>query len=151
MKKFDFVNRIVKQGNSLCVRVPNNIVKQGNLREGMEANVIISPPEDMYAYTEKSADTLLKIANKVKKLNRFDELKKRFFIMLNFAFLKETIDVDMEEAKSKQMKFIDKKKKEFGEKIIDEFIDFATILNGEAYVTEGDVTILKSKYRYYLD
>ena len=69
IKKFDFVNKIVKQGNSLCVRIPHSIVKRGNLKEGMEANVIISSPEEMYKYNEKNIQTLLKIINNfVKKV-----------------------------------------------------------------------------------
>ncbi|MBI2075668.1 MAG: hypothetical protein HYT72_00280 [Candidatus Aenigmarchaeota archaeon] len=150
-KKFDFVNKIVKQGNSLCVRIPNAVVKQGHLKEGMDANVMISPPEEMYKYSEKNIEILLKIANKVKKLDKHNELKKRFFIMLNFEFLKETTTPDRKETEKRQKEFIAEKRKGFGNKSIDEFIDFAMTLNKEAYTMEGDVAILKPKYQKYLE
>lgn len=149
-RKFDFVNKIVRQGNSLCVRIPNSIVKQGNLEEGMDAHLQISAPEIMYAYNEKNVALLLTIANNIKTLQKYDDLKKRFFIMLNFEFLKQTSVVSEEESEQKQIDFINHKKKEFGNKIIDEFIDFSIILNKEAYIMDGNVAILKEKYQKYL-
>ncbi len=151
VKKFDFVNKIVRQGNSLCVRIPSSIVKRGNLKEGMEANIIISPPADMYSYNEKNIQTLLIIANKVKKLDKYPEIKKRFFIMLNFEFLKETTSSDKEETEKKQVNFINHKKEEYGESLINEFVDFAMTFNKEAYTKEDDVAILKPKYERYLE
>ncbi len=150
MKKFDFVNKIVRQGNSLCIRIPSIVVRQGSLKEGMEANVIISPPEDLYKYNEKNISALIRIANKIKKLDGYDEFKKRFFIMMNFDFLKTTIKSDKEVTEKMQLGFIKKKKEEFGEKLISEFLNFSGILNREAFDTEGDTAILKQKYQKYL-
>ena len=151
MKKFDFVNKIVRQGNSLCVRIPSIVVKQGNLREGMEANIIITPPREMYKYNEKNAELLFKVSNSVKELDRYDKLKKRFFIMLNFDFLSKTVFPDENEAKKRQVDFINERKKEFGDKLIEEFIEFSTVLNEEAFETEGEVVVLKTKYQKFLD
>ena len=139
--KAEFVNKVVRQGNSLCVRIPNSICKELRLNEGKEVSIAIIPRESFYKYDEKTIQKLLDIAKKVKRLRKYKELKQRFFIILNFEFLKET-------TQKKQIKFIKEKSREFGPKIINEFIDWAMTFNKEAFITEKDGAIfLKSKYR----
>jgi antitoxin component of MazEF toxin-antitoxin module len=137
----EFVNNVVKQGNSLCVRIPSIISKELGLKEGKEISVTVIPRESFYKYDEKTIQKLLNIAKKIKKLRRYNELKQKFFIMLNFEFLKKTVS-------KKQINFIKEKKKEFGSKIIEEFIDWAMTFNKEAFITEKDgAMFLKSRYR----
>ena len=54
---------------------------------------------------------------------------------------------DDKERKKRRLRFIKQKKTEFGQKIIDEFIDFATTLNREAFIEENGVAILKPQFR----
>lgn len=149
MKKIEFVNKVVKQGNSLCVRIPNTIKKELDLSEGIEIIMSITKQDkELYKYNEKNIQYMLDMANKVKKLDKYKEMKKRFFIILNYKFLEETISDDSNEMKKRQIKFIKEKKKEFGSKLIEEFIKFSTIFNKEAFITEkGGMIVPKSKYR----
>lgn len=109
-RQVEFVNKVVKQGNSLCVRIPSTIKKELKLGEGKEIIVTIMPQECLYKYDDEMIQYLLNIAKKVKKLKRYNELKQRFFIILNFEFLKETTTKNQKEQKRKQIKFIKEKK-----------------------------------------
>ena len=146
--QIDFTNRLVKQGNSLCIRIPNSLIKEGNLKEGQEVALSLRIDKDIYKYDEETLQYLLNIANKVKKINGYDDLKKRLFIMLNFEFLRQTSNKDSEIQEKKQIKFIKEKRKEFGDKIIEEFLDFSKLFNKEAFITDKNgITILKQEYR----
>lgn len=134
----------------MCVRIPSHIIKEGNIIEGMEAHIRIQPPQQIYAYNEKHIQTVLNIANDISELQNIPETKKRLFIMLNFEFLKETTHQDRKENERRQHQFISEKSKEYGKKLIDEFITFSLTLNKKAYKTEDDVTILKPKFEHHL-
>jgi antitoxin component of MazEF toxin-antitoxin module len=144
----EFINSVVKQGNSLCVRIPCQVSKELNLKEGEEISVSLTCQKNEYKYNEEVIQKLLKISNKIRKLDKFSELKKRFFIMLNFEFLNKTYSKDLKEQKRKQIDFIKEKKKEFNSRIIEEFIEWGTIFNKEVFVKDKEGNeIIKSKYR----
>jgi len=146
--RIDFVNKIVRQGNSLCIRIPNSIIKEGEFREGQEIAMSIFLEKNIYKYDEKTIKNLLKIANKIKELNKYNELQKRFFLSLIFTFLQETQAKNTEEREKKQSKFIADQRKEFGNKFIHDFLSFSEIFNKKAFITESDgTTVLKSEYR----
>ena len=145
MKDIKFVNKLVKQGNSLCVRVPSSIVKDGRLNEGMEVLMSIVPKEVNYEYGTKLINNLLKTSNKVKKLNKYNEMEKRLFIVLNFEFLKFSRGKNLEK---RGREFYDVLTSLFDKKFADKFIDFETTFNEEAFISEEDgTTILKPEYR----
>lgn len=147
-KTVDFVNRVVRQGNSLCVRIPAMVAKELKLDEGKDVLVSLMPQEVVYKYDEEAAQYVLKVANKVKALDNYSQIQKRLFIMLNFQMLEETAARDEQEMKRKRLMFFKEKKKEFGSKFIDEFVDFEKTFNKEAFVTEKNgTTILKPQYR----
>ena len=132
-KEIHFVNKIVKQGNSLCVRIPLAIVKEGKLKEGMEVLMSMIPKEIDYTYNEDYVKHLIKIADKVKELDRYSEFSKRLYILLNFQYLEQ---------------FISTIKKEFGHKFLTDFLDFEEIFNKEAFETgEEGIPILKKEFR----
>jgi len=142
----EFVNKTVKQGNSLCVRVPSTIVQELKLKEGSEVVLTIKPMNYLKLESEKAVQQFLETANKIKKLDKYSDTKKKLFIILNYQFIK-TFSIKNENKKKKaQTKFMKEKKKEFGSKLIDEFLDFAQIFREEAFA-EGDELILKQKYR----
>ena len=150
MTSYNFVNNIIKQGNSMCVRIPSHIIKEGGLTEGMQAQIRIEPPEQLYTYNEKHIQTALNIANDIPSLKDIPELKKRVFIMMNFEFLKETTSSDQQEERERQATFLKKKRAEYGGKLIDEFLSFAQKLNQEAYVMEKGVAVLKKEFQHHL-
>ena len=144
----EFVNRVVRQGNSLCVRIPAVVAKELKLDEGKEVLVSLMPQEVFSKYDEEAARYVLKVANKVKALDRYSQLQKRLFIMLNFQMLKETPAKDENEMKKKQLAFFKEKKKEFGDKFVNQFLEFEKTFNKEAFITEKDgTTILKPQNR----
>ncbi len=147
-KTVDFVNMVVRQGNSLCVRIPAMVAKELKLDEGKDVLVSLMPQKVIYKYDEEAAQYVLKVANKVKALDNYSQIQKRLFIMLNFQMLEETAARDEQEMKRKQLMFFKEKKREFGSKFIDEFVDFEKTFNKEAFVTEKNgTTILKPQYR----
>ncbi|UCD21085.1 MAG: hypothetical protein JSW08_00870 [archaeon] len=146
--QIDFTNRLVKQGNSLCIRVPSSVVKEGNLKEGKEVVLSMRVDKDIYNYDEEAINYLLKIANKVPGLKKYDHFKKRFFIMLTFEFLRKTSDKNLKIQEKKQIEFIKEQKKEFGDSLIEKFLEFSKLFNKEAFINEKNgVTILKKEYR----
>lgn len=146
-RKSEFINKVVRQGNSLCIRIPNTVKKELNLEEGDDVLVSLVPQQFLYRYDEDTVRYLLKISNKISKLDKYSQTKKRFFIMLNFEFLKETASKNSKERKIKQNKFFKEKRKEFGSKLINEFVDWGMIFNKETMITEGDSLILKPEFR----
>ncbi len=147
-KTVDFVNRVVRQGNSLCVRIPAMVAKELKLDEGKDVLVSLMPQEVIYKYDEEAAQYVLKVANKVKAMDKYSQIQKRFFIILNFQMLEETAARAEQEMKRKQLTFFKEKKKEFGSKFINAFVAFEKIFNKEAFITEKDgTTILKPQYR----
>ena len=146
--KIDFVNKVVKQGNSLCVRIPSTIVKEGGVKEGTEVLMTIHvPTHTIYEYTEENAKYMYDLAFNVKKLAMYDETKKRMFIALLFAYLKETRHGNPAKLRERETRFIKKARHEFGSRFVGEFVRFCTDFNKEAFIMEGDVAILKKRYR----
>lgn len=147
MKPVGFVNNIVKQGNSLCVRIPNTIIKELDLKEGNEIVMLITAHKNLYKYNEKTIQQLLKLSKRVKKLNGYNETTKRIFITFLFQYLDETTSPDKKEENKRQIKFVKEKRRELGSKFINEFTRFAQIFNKEAFIMENNIPILKPEYR----
>lgn len=138
--KLGFINKAIKQGNSLCVRIPKIIRNQGKIEEGTEIYVEVTP-QNFYKFDEESASKLFKISKNIKRLNRYSDEKKRLFIYLNFKFIEKI-------SENGKIKFIESIKEDFGEKMLKEFLDFEEVLNKEAFIHEKDGSlILKKKYR----
>ena len=143
---FNYSGKIVKQGNSLCVRVPNIVKKSLNLKEGVD--VMISIRRTKYEFTNKHLEYLLKLANNVKKLDKFGEEKKRLYIHLNFRFVEKVLD----KSPKTQDKFIEQLRKEFGNPFINEWLEFEKIFEKEAVHTDKEgYTILKDYYQKIMD
>ncbi|MBN1502894.1 hypothetical protein JW930_05085 [Candidatus Woesearchaeota archaeon] len=142
-KEVHFVNKIVKQGNSLCVRMPSSIIKEGKLEEGMEVVMSVVPRKLEYGYDSKTIEKLIKISNKVSKLDKYTKIQKTLFLVLNFEYLKHT-----QEKKDKIDEFDKILKESFGVAFARKFYEFETTFNKEAFITEDDgTTILKPEYR----
>ncbi len=145
MKKVPFLNRIVKQGNSLCVRVPNSAVKELDLKEGSE--VAIEIVKTNYECNDEMINGYIDIMNKVKELNKFSNLQKRFFAIFNFKFLQET-EGDPIKNKELAKKFWKESEKEFGRKFMTDFEEFANIIKEKVVIQEGSGTfVIKEEYR----
>ncbi len=136
MKPVYFVNKVIKQGNSLCVRIPNQIVKEQNLEKGDEILVNISKVS--YEYDPDAIEHLLEISNKIPALDKYSKTQKRLFVILNFDYL-ENLD--------KKENWFGKKNKEFGKEFMDIFLEFERTFQKEAFIEEEGVYILKEKYR----
>lgn len=139
-KGFNYNGKVVKQGNSLCVRIPNMIKKKAGIKEGIEVNITIEKVK--MKYCQEDIEEILRLANKVAELNRYSEEKKRFFIILNLKFVEEVIG----ESEEEQLRFIEKMKDEFGHKLVGEWLLFERIFNEVAFHTDKEFTILKEKY-----
>ncbi|MFH2019943.1 MAG: hypothetical protein ABIJ34_00885 [archaeon] len=147
-KEVSFVNRIVKQGNSLCVRIPNSIVKEGKLKEGMEVLMSMVPQEVRYDYDKESIEKLLDISNRIRNLDKFSETEKRLFLVLNFDFLRYAGNTKLENITKKSKEYSLKLSKEFGKIFSQRFDEFEIVLNREAFITEKDgICVLKPEYR----
>jgi|SRR3989344_4382287 len=127
-----FVNKIVKQGNSLCLRVPNIVVKELGLKENFKVIAKIEPYNKIKK--EKIAEILLDTSNKIPKLEKYTESKKKFFILLM---------QEIGEENSPLPEIIKEKKKEFGEKLIKEFWNFYNIMKNEGTLVEEGIIMFK--------
>ncbi len=143
MKEVHFVNKIVKQGNSLCVRIPNSIIKEGKLKGGMEVLMSIIPKSISYKYDPLIIEENIKLADQVKELDKYNQSQKRIFLILNFQFLEDTLEKGIE-----NKEWVRHKYNEFGKGFMDNFLEFEKTFNREAFITEKDgTTVLKPKYR----
>jgi antitoxin component of MazEF toxin-antitoxin module len=60
--KADFVNRVVRQGNSLCVRIPHGTIRKLDLKEGCQVLITITPQDFLSICNEEVIQHLLRIA-----------------------------------------------------------------------------------------
>ena len=138
----NYSGKAVKQGNSLCIRIPNFVKKELDIREGNE--LIVSIQKAKMKYSEEYVSYMLKIADKVKKLDKYSQEKKKFFLRLNFDYVEESID-ENDEVKYKK---IESMKKEFGSRLINDWLRFEEILNKESFETDRHgYTSLKKEFR----
>jgi len=136
------VNKVIKQGNSLCVRIPSHVTKQADLKVGDEVSLLLTPVKN-YEYDEESAETFLKITKKIKKLRKFTEDKLRMFIIIHFRYLKEVYQKSM----SQQKVYFNKLRKEYSSKFVDDYLYWAQTINKEAFIHSKDGTlVMKPEY-----
>ena len=147
MATAEFNNRIVRQGNSLCVRIPHSAIRQLSLQEGSETAVTITPQHSMGICNEDVMQHLLNAASKVKQLDKFRIPKQRLFIFLNFEFLKTTSSPNLKREKELQIKFVKTLRKEIGVKLANEFLEWGMTFNREAFTKENGAYWLKQEYK----
>lgn len=139
-KGFVFGNKVVKQGNSLCIRIPSYVAKQAKLTVGK--NVAIVLETNQVFDEEYSTHLFMNISNKFKKLSKYREDKIRVFILLHFKFLKEAMD----ENKKTKEQFFRKLKRDYSDKLVKEYIDWTKTIR-DAYIYSKDGTfIVKPEY-----
>jgi hypothetical protein len=140
VKGYVFGNKIIKQGNSLCVRIPSYIAKQAKLKVGKNIAIIL---ETNQVFDEGYSSYLfMNISTKFKKLKKYSEDKIRVFILLHFKYLKEATDED----KKTKEQFYKKLRREYSDKLVDEYIDWTKVIQ-DAYIYSKDGSfIVKPKY-----
>ena len=135
-KGYIFGNKVIKQGNSLCVRIPSYIAKQARLKVGK--NVAIVLETNQIFDEEYSSYLFMSISKKFKKLRKYGEDKIRIFILLHFKYLKEATDKD----KKTKERFFKNLRKEYSDKLVDEYLDWTkTIQDAYVYSEDGSFSI----------
>jgi antitoxin component of MazEF toxin-antitoxin module len=128
IKNPEFVNMVIKQGNSLCVRIPSSVVKAVNLKQGDDVviNLHKLDYDKFQFYYEK--DFIEKI-NNIPQFNKFSQTKKELYTKICFDFLKKSRNPNPKiEQKIKEDLSLELKK-EFGEKFFIDFGEFAQLVN----------------------
>lgn len=143
IKETSFSNKVVKQGTSLCVRIPYHIVKEQTLAEGDEVVMTLKKAD----YSKNEISDLLNIANKVKKLDKYSQLKKRIFLNMLFEYLNYTTWDEREDPKIIEKKLVDLFAKDFDSTLINEFTKFCDTFNKEAFDMDEGIAVLRKKYR----
>lgn len=130
-KTYVFGNKVVKQGNSFCVRIPSYIAKQAKLKVGKNISVILETNQEFDE--DYSASLFFKISKKIKKLKKFSDDKIRVFILIHFKFLKGALD----ESEKVKVLFFKKLRQDYGDKLVGEYLEWAKLLQ-EAYIYSKD-------------
>ena len=120
-----FSNKVVRQGNSLCVRIPSKIVKKLKIEENKEVLVKIGTLE-MAELDPNIIEKYLELIKPIKKLKKHDRTKLLLLISLNFycgKHIKENWDTqeNLEKALNKVNSYI---VKQYGKKILEEYNEF---------------------------
>ena len=126
-----FINKVVRQGTSLCVRIPNNVVKGLNLKEKEEVIVRMKKLEIKELEPELIKE-YFKLYNSKKELKKYSRTKFLLLISLSFYAGKHMMkhNSTQEEVKNAWSKILSDIEKEYGTKILKEFEKF-TILIGK--------------------
>ena len=139
-KGYIFGNKVIKQGNSFCVRIPSYIVKKAKLKVGKDVGIILET--NKIFDEEYSSYLFMNISKKFKKLKKYSDDKIKFFILLQFKYLREASEGD----KKTKEKFYKKLKEEYSEKLVKEYLDWTNIIK-DAYIYSNDGSfIVKSEY-----
>ncbi len=126
-----FGNKVVKQGNSLCVRIPSYIAKQAKIKPGRNISIILETNQEFdEGY---SAELFMRISKNTKKTNKFGEDKIRMFIVLHLRYLKKALDRDEQFKRS----YWKKARKEYSDKFIEEYFEWCKLIQ-EAYIYSND-------------
>jgi antitoxin component of MazEF toxin-antitoxin module len=138
-----FVNPLIKQGNSYCIRVPGNIVKETNAVEGdliaVKAQKLDLTPK------EEHLNRLFEKVRPIKELNKFSDEKLMVMLMLLtrqgklFLELKEykTLISNEQIDAQKKKQYSDKVNQKLGELYVKIEKDFGKqFLEDYKYVTE---------------
>ena len=131
-----FSTPLVKIGNSLSIRVPMNIAKEQKVKNGEAIAVKIKKID--YEPTKKVLDIYVNKALKLKELKKYSKEKLYLFSRILFNEGKEALKVTNNKVNAKNLKkerikeskkYLEKIKKEFGEKTYREYEKFKTQLS----------------------
>jgi hypothetical protein len=139
-----FVNRVVKQGNSLCVRIPNFLVKETKLNVGNEVYVWLHKV-DYNKYQKNYEEGFIETIDKIPELKKLSTAKKKMFTTLCFDLNRRGHDSNTEKQKKKMQKIALEYKKELGNKLYAEFEKFGNLVNRKVNITEKDGSIVIKK------
>jgi len=129
-------NPLVKQGNSFCVRIPNTTVKQINANEGELVAIRIQKLN--LEFTPGVLEEYLKLWKNHKALRKFS--KEKMITLSTLVFYEGKKALEANDNKSMQTKEEGEKmmnvlktnrqeiKKDFGEKIYKEYLQFVKII-----------------------
>lgn len=143
--KLEFMNKVVKQGNSFCVRIPSSLMKEGSLVEGSDVMITIYPEETKWDYDPDSIRQMVRIANAIPKYNNMSIEKKWLFLGMHWRWLKKT---NLGKDKKAEKKLYTDLKKEYGEKLYNEFRKWIADFALTAWTHKEGTSILKAKYRH---
>lgn len=143
--KLEFMNKIVKQGNSFCVRIPSSLMKEGSLREGSDIMITIYPEDTMWDYDPESIMQMVRIANAIPEYDNISIEKKWLFLGMHWRWLKRT---NLGKNKDAEKKLYKSLKKEYGKKLFDEFRQWIKDFSKKAWTHKENTAILKPKYRH---
>ncbi len=122
-------NYLVKQGNSYCIRIPSNIVKQLKAKQGDA--IALKLHKLKIEWNRDSEEAMFRNCRKIKSLNKFSDSKIRLFSMLFFNLgmgnlkaqsgLKEGSKESVETASAMLKDHYAGIKKDWGEKVLEEY------------------------------
>jgi antitoxin component of MazEF toxin-antitoxin module len=131
-----FANALIKQGNSFCVRIPNNVIKETGIRNGGLAAIKIKKLD--LELTGNVLEAYYKVANQSVELKHLSKDKIMVLSTLLFNEGKTCLGankgavmqdkrqgLNMMKAYNKHREQI---KKEFGEKLYKEYLVFAKVM-----------------------
>lgn len=122
MKNINFVNTIVRQGNSLCIRIPNIVIKTLKLSVKDKVKISINKVEEN-AIPLENLFKLAQNCRKLKELNRLSE-NKLFFYCFMLSRLAQVLKYNKKKARIIEKQF----EKDFGKKTVEEFAFFTKAL-----------------------
>jgi len=143
--KLEFINKIVKQGNSFCVRIPNTLMKEGSLIEGRDIMITIYPQDTMWDYDPESIKQMVRIANAIPKYKNISIEKKWLFLGMHWRWLKVT---NLGKDKKAEKRLYADLKKEYGKKLYTEYSKWIKDYSDTAWIHREGTSILKPKYRH---
>lgn len=139
-----FVNRVIKQGNSLCIRIPSSVVKEIALKEGVEVSIEIHKL-DYAKYQQYYEIDFLKSIENLPEIKKISDIKKKLFTALCFDSLKRSSDSDKKKEEANLKEILMEYKKELGNKLFDEYVKFGEIINTKVNIIEKDGSIVIRK------
>jgi antitoxin component of MazEF toxin-antitoxin module len=124
----EFVNKVIKQGNSLCVRIPKSVVKAVNLKTGDDVAITLHKIDydNLQLYYEQN---FVKEINEVPQLKKYSQTKKELYAKICFDILKKSRDPDPKVEQKNRKKVALELQKEFGKEFFDDYIKFADLIN----------------------
>ncbi len=128
-QRVGFGNSVVKQGNSLTVRIPKMASNALNLKEGDKIKVVISRPKG-YFFSDRQIKKIIKECMKTKKLKSFGEEKIGVFISLMNLIINNRVTENIKE-KGQEKRLT----KQFGKKFVKEYKDFIKTLEKYPKIT----------------
>lgn len=125
-----FVNTVTKQGNSYSIRVPKFLFDKLGLSDGESVSIKLNKINYSSLMPKVIAKNLEEARN-CKELDNYSEEKKILFVTLNAHFGEKIAKNIGDSGKISELIKVhhDNIKKEFGQKILDEYTNFMTIFS----------------------